>query len=264
MLTRTRAKHIVETQWFQKTVIGLIVLNAAALGLETSASIMQHVGGALKLLDGGILALFTLELLLRIYAYGWRFFLRGWNLFDFVIVGIALLPDSGALSVLRSLRILRALRLFAVVPSMRKVIGGLFRALPGIGSVATIMLLIFYIFAVMGTKLFGASFPQWFGTLGETMYTLFQIMTLESWSMGIVRPVMESHPNAWLFFITYILATTFTMLNLFIAVILNAMHADDEQAAQESRDAMKSAILEANAEMELRLTAKIDALEKRL
>jgi voltage-gated sodium channel len=256
-------RDLVEQPRFQNAIIAVIILNAITLGLETSAQVMGVIGGGLMLLDKLVLGIFVVELAMRIIAYGPRFFTKGWNLFDFTIVAISLMPDSGALSVLRSLRILRALRLFSVVPSMRKVIGGLFRALPGIGSVSMIMALIFYIFAVMATKLYGESFPEWFGTLGATMYTLFQVMTLESWSMGIVRPVMEQHAHAWLFFVSYILATTFTMLNLFIAVILNAMHDDEEKHAEESREGIKLAILEANSEMEARLMARMDALEGR-
>ncbi len=140
-----------------------------------------------------------------------------------------------------------------MVPTMRKVIEGLLAAIPGIASVASIMLLFFYVFAVVGTHLYSENFPQWFGTLGETMYTLFQVMTLESWSMGIVRPVMEQHPSAWAFFVIYILVTTFTMLNLFIAIIVNAMHSGEDELAMAARLDMKET-----------LSAEIKAMEQRL
>ena len=152
-----------------------------------------------------------------------RYFRDPWNVFDFSVVVIALLPASGPLAVLRALRVLRVLRLVTLVPSMKRVVGGLLSALPGLGSVTAIIGLIFYVSAVIATKLFGAAFPQWFGTLGESAFTLFQVMTLESWAMGIVRPVMEVFPNAWVFFLIFILASTFTLLNLFIAVIVNAI-----------------------------------------
>jgi voltage-gated sodium channel len=99
-------------------------------------------------------------------------------------------------------------------------------------------MLIYYVFAVIATKLFGADFPQWFGTIGESLFSLFQIMTLESWSMGIVRPVMEIHPHAWIFFVIFILIATFTMLNLFIAIIVNAMHSFTEEENRERREAL--------------------------
>ena len=136
---------------------------------------------------------------------------------------IALVPASGQFSVLRALRILRALRLISGVPRMRKVVEALLRAVPGIGAVAALLLLVFYVFAVIATKLFGGDFPQWFGTIGESMYSLFQIMTLESWSMGIVRPVMQLFPFAWAFFVPFIIVSSFTVLNLFIAIIVDSM-----------------------------------------
>jgi voltage-gated sodium channel len=143
--------------------------------------------------------------------------------FDFVVVAIALVPASGPLSVLRALRVLRVLRVLTIVPSMRRVVGGLLAAIPGLASIAGVLALIFYVFAVITTNLFGDRFPEWFGSIGHSLYTLFQVMTLESWSMGIVRPVMEVYPYAWAFFIPFILIATFTMLNLFIGIIVNAM-----------------------------------------
>ncbi|MEL7447314.1 MAG: ion transporter, partial [Pseudomonadota bacterium] len=139
-------------------------------------------------------------------------------------------------SVLRALRILRALRLLSVVPSMRRVIVGLFSAIPSIGTVIVMLSLLFYISAVMATNLFGDVFPQWFGSLGASLYSLFQIMTLESWSMGIVRPVMEIYPYAWAFFVPFILLTSFIVLNLFIGVIVNAMSEATEDAHDEREE----------------------------
>ena len=160
-----------------------------------------------------------------------RFFRDPWSLFDFIVVAIALIPATGNLSVLRALRILRVLRLITVVPSLRRVVGGLITALPGMGSIVVLLSLLFYVFAVMATKLFGQSFPEWFGTIGASAYSLFQIMTLESWSMGIVRPVMEQYPYAWAFFVPFIIVTTFAVLNLFIGIVVNAMQTEHEKAA---------------------------------
>ena len=190
----------------------------------------------------GLIPIFAVEILLKLIGHGWRFFRDGWNVFDFVIVGIALMPSSGALSVLRSLRILRALRLISMVPSMRKVVQALITAIPGMSSVMALILLIFFVCAVIATKLYGASFPDWFGTLGASMYTLFQIMTLESWSMGIVRPVMDVHPLAWIFFLTFILSTSFAVLNLFIGIIVDAMQSQHSQEEDNLRDAQTEAL----------------------
>jgi voltage-gated sodium channel len=239
---RAQLSALLERPAVERLVVTVIIVNAVTLGLETSAAAMALAGPLLHLVDRAALAFFVVELALRVLALGRRFFREPWNLFDFVIVGIALLPQTGGLSVLRSLRILRALRLVSAVPAMRRVVGALLSALPGMGSVAALLLLVFYVFAVMATKLFGPSFPEWFGTLGASLYSLFQIMTLESWSMGIVRPVMVAHPLAWLFFVPFILVTTFAVLNLFIAIIVNAMQAghqaDSEQLELDHREVM--------------------------
>ncbi|MEE9320379.1 MAG: ion transporter [Granulosicoccus sp.] len=217
-------------------LIALILINAIILGLQTYPDIVARSGGMLARFDSVILFVFVIEITLRIMANGWRFFRDPWGIFDFLVVGIALFPASGPFAVLRALRILRVLRLLTLVPSMRAVVGGLLGALPGLGSVIAVMALIFYVSAVMATKLFGDQFPHWFGTLGESGYTLFQVMTLESWSMGIARPVIEVFPHAWIFFVTFILIATFTMLNLFIGVVVNAMQAEhDEKKAEAQR-----------------------------
>ena len=225
----------------QNFIMGLIVINAIVLGLETVPSAMQNYGAILLVTDSVILGVFVVEILLRLFAHRLAFFRDPWSLFDFAVVGIALVPASGPLAVLRALRILRVLRLLTLVPSMRRVVGALMGSIPGMSSIGLVLLLIYYVFAVIATKLFGANFPQWFGTIGESLYSLFQIMTLESWSMGIVRPVMEVHPNAWLFFVIFILIATFTMLNLFIAIIVNAMHSFTEEENRETQAALNDA-----------------------
>ncbi len=220
---RARLRTLVETKAFERLVVTVIVVNAITLGLETSATAMAAAGPLLLALDRLALLFFCVELAVRITAYGFAFFRGPWNLFDFAIVAISLAPANEGFQVLRALRILRALRLLSVVPQMRRVVEALLAALPGMGSVVALLALVFYVFAVMATKLFGPSFPDWFGSVGHSLYTLFQIMTLESWSMGIVRPVMEKYPQAWVFFVPFILIVTFAVLNLFIALIVNAM-----------------------------------------
>jgi len=229
----------VEAPRVQYTIIALILVNAVILGLETSPTAMAHWGGPLQLLDQVILSVFVVELAVRMTAHGWRFFRDPWSIFDFIVVAIALMPAAGPFAVLRALRVLRVLRLVTMIPSMRRVVGGLLSAIPGLASVFGIISIIFYVAAVIATKIFGASFPEWFGTLGHSAYSLFQIMTLESWSMGIVRPVMEVYPYAWMFFILFILVSTFTMLNLFIAVIVNAIQSEHEIELHEKGEGEK-------------------------
>jgi voltage-gated sodium channel len=237
-IMREKIKALVTSRTWEYWIIAIIVVNAITLGLETSPLVMDRFGTVLIAIDQTILGIFVIEIALRLFAHGFRFFKDPWSLFDFFIVAIALLPSSGTLSVLRSLRILRVLRLISVVPSLRRVIGGLIAALPGMGSIVVLMALVFYVFGVMATKLFGASFPEWFGDLGASLYTLFQIMTLESWSMGIVRPVMEVYPLSWIFFVPFILCTAFTVLNLFIGIIVSAMQEEHEAEADANRQAI--------------------------
>ena len=189
------------------------------------------------IIDKIFLAIFVAELSAKIFVYRSKFHKNAWNLFDFIIVAISLIPSSGGLSVLRALRIFRALRLVSVVPSMRRVVEALLRAIPGMGSIVALLGLIFYVFAVISTKLYAETFPEWFGTIGASAYTLFQIMTLESWSMGVVRPVMELYPFSWALFVPFILVTSFAVLNLFVGVIVDASMRAHEEEREEERAA---------------------------
>lgn len=229
-----KIRTMIESAVFQNVIMAVIVVNAVVIGLETSAAAMTSFGPILIMLDRLAISIFVVEILLKLVVYRLQFFRSGWNIFDFVIVSVALLPLGGNLAILRALRIIRAFRLISAMPKMRQVVQGLLSAIPSMGSVILLLSLIFYVASVMATKLFGGAFPQWFGSVGSSLYSLFQIMTLESWSMGIVRPIMEVYPWAWAFFVPFVLVTSFVVLNLFIAIIVNAMHeeADEEQSAQ--------------------------------
>jgi len=220
---RAQCLHFISHERVQNFVMLLIVLNGVVLGLETSPGIMAQAGDWLRILDMAFLTVFVVEIALAMIAMGGNFFKSPWRVFDFLVIAIALIPTLGPLSILRAFRVLRVFRLLTISPQMRSIVSALLSAIPGMSSIIGLLVVLFYVFGVMSTQLFGASFPDWFGTLGRSMYTLFQVMTLESWSMGIVRPIMENHPYAWMFFIPFICIATFTMLNLFIAVIVNAM-----------------------------------------
>lgn len=225
---RDRLRSFLADPRFERAIIALILLNAVTLGMETSKTIMDAYGTIILWVDKAILAVFVVEILARLYAHRGAFFRDPWSLFDLAVVAIALIPATGSLSVLRALRVLRILRLITVMPSLRRVVSGLITALPGMGSITLLLGIIFYVFAVMATKLFGASFEELFGSLAASTFTLFQIMTLEGWANEIVRPVMEQYPYAWLFFIPYIVITTFMVLNLFIGVVVSAMQKETE------------------------------------
>ena len=235
---RQKLRDLTTSRRWEIFITTLIVINAVILGMMTSASIMAVAGPFLNALDVAILAVFVVEIAMRIFAFGGRFFRDPWGLFDLFVVVIALAPGSREFTVLRALRILRVLRLISVIPTLRRVVGGLIAALPGMGSVVFLMIIIFYVFSVMATSLYGETFPDWFGTVGGSAYSLFQVMTLESWSMGIVRPVMDVHPYAWAFFVPFIMITSFAVLNLFIGIIVSGMQQDVESEAAAGRDAL--------------------------
>jgi voltage-gated sodium channel len=253
MTVREKTAQILATNWVQKMIIGVILFNAVILGLESSDTIMNNAGTLIDTIDTICLWIFVLEILAKLFAQHFRFFRSGWNVFDFVIVGIALIPAAQAFSVLRALRILRVLRVVSAVPSLRRVVEGFLTALPGMGSVFMLMSLIFYIGSVIATKLFGETFPQWFGSLGHSAYSLFQIMTLESWSMGIVRPVMVEFQYAWAFFIPFIMVTTFAVVNLLVGLIVNSMQDAHHEESNAATDTYRDEVL-----------VRLEAIEKRL
>lgn len=232
---REKLRTIITHPQWEKFIMAVIIFNALTLGMQTSKTITSNWGNFLHFIDNLVLIIFVVEIVARIFVYRLAFFTRPWNWFDFIIVGIALLPTNGNLSVLRAFRILRALRLVSTVDSMRRVVDGLLTALPGMASIMALMGLIFYVFAVMSTMMFGEKHPDLFGTLGESFFTLFQVMTLESWSTGVARLVMVNFPNSWIFFAVFILTTTFAVLNLFIGIIVDAMSSEKSEELMEDR-----------------------------
>jgi voltage-gated sodium channel len=228
----------------ERVIMTLILVNAVTLGLETSKSVMAAYGPLLDTLDRLILSVFVIEIAARIVVHRLAFFRDPWSLFDFIVIGIALVPATETFSVLRSLRVLRVLRLITGIPTLKRVVAGLLAALPGMGAIVFLIGLIYYVFAVMATKLFGDTNPSLFGTLGDSLFTLFTVMTLEGWVDGVTRPVAEHHPLAWLFFVVFIVVTTFMVLNLFIGVVVNAMQAEAEKGMAAERAAEREIIHE--------------------
>ncbi|WP_055509401.1 ion transporter [Nonomuraea pusilla] len=253
MSGQERVRDVLEHRVVQRAIIAVIVVNAVTIGMETSSFLMDRAGGLLHAVDRVALAVFTVEIAARLYAYGRDFFKDPWNWFDAVIVVVALIPASGPTSVLRALRILRALRLVSAVPSMRRVVGALLNAVPGMASIIGLLVLMIYIAAVIATKLFGDIVPERFDELPRSLFTLFQIMTGDDWG-NVAQEVMRQKPWAWVFFIVYILMSTFVALNLFIAVVVNAMN-DAEPSPAESRtqddiEAMRQELAAVNAKLD--------------
>ena len=246
----TSLQTILESARVRKFITAVILFNAVILGLETSDMAMAKVGLLIGFLDRICLAIFVVELVLKLLVYRLRFFRDGWNIFDFVIVAVSLVPAAQSLSVLRILRILRVV---SVAPRLRRVVEGFITALPGMASVFLLMGIIFYIGSVISTQLFSTDFPQWFGSLAQSAYSLFQIMTLESWSMGIVRPVMEVYPYAWAFFVPFIMVTTFAVVNLLVGLIVNSMQDAHSEEADQKTDTYRDEVL-----------ARLKAIEERM
>jgi voltage-gated sodium channel len=245
---REKVKNLVESIAFQNTIISLIVFNSITIGMETSYTIMSSFGNTLLLIDKIILAVFVVEILLKLCAYGFGFFKSGWNVFDFSIVAIALLPASGSLAILRALRIFRSLRLIKNVPRLRFIVESLFHSLPSLLWIFVLLALVFYVFAVIGTKLFGTAFPEWFGNIGASLFSLFQIMTLEGWA-EISRSVMNVYPLSNIYFILFILLASYTTLNIFIAIVVNTMSEVQQKTSSESVEKIENFILDENEEL---------------
>lgn len=243
-----KIQTIVQSKSFTNFITYLIILNGITMGLETSKGFMDSFGAYTSLFNIFVISVFTIEIVMRIYVYRAAFFKDPWSIFDFSIVAISLVPLSAGFEILRVLRVLRLFRLVTVVPQMRKIVSALISVIPGMLSIAALMSLFFYIFAIMATQLYSEKFPEWFGTLGASFYTLFQIMTLESWSMGIVRPIMEVYPLAWTFFVPFIFIVTFVMVNLIVAIVVDAMSiinkVEEEHIVEEVQIANNSTSME--------------------
>jgi voltage-gated sodium channel len=247
---RERTRAFLAHRRFQQFIIGIILINAGTLGLETFPPVVERYGHLLTVVDHVALYIFVIELLAKLYVERSAFARDPWNIFDALIVGIALAPATDGLSVLRSLRILRALRLLSVVPSLRRVVSALLRAMPGMSSIVVLLSLVLYVAAVMATKLYGQAAPDRFGSLPTSLFTLYQTMTGDDWG-NIARDVMTEHPTAWIFFTIFILVCTFVVLNLFLAVVVSAMDEEDaeERAALNDTSAHTQRILDELAEL---------------
>ncbi|MEO9575334.1 MAG: ion transporter [Tateyamaria sp.] len=264
---RARLRAFLEEDRVVNTIMALIIFNAITLGIGTSDWAQANFGTLLNIIDKTVLTIFVIELLLKLYAYGLSFFRNSWNIFDLFVVSVGLLPASAGLSALRGLRVIRALRLLSVIPQMRAVVQALLDALPGMGAVIVMISIVFYVFGVMATIMYGDAFDEWFGTLGRSLYSLFQIMTLESWSMGIVRPVMVEFPMAWAFFVPFIVITAFSVLNLFIGLLVNTMQSAVEADTEAEFEQLRALVREETDQVDahvLELSEQLKELREEL
>lgn len=250
--TRQRIRTLVDSDRFNNIVFIAILASSIAIGFETY-DWGPRGDGFLETIDGMFLAVFVLEICLRIYAMEKDFFRDPWCVFDFVVVGIALIPARDFFAVFRVFRVLRAFRLVSRIPELKLVAESLIFSIRGLSAVATLLFVVTYVFAVLSTVLFQSVSPEYFGSLGRSLFSLFQVMTLESWSNGIVRDLIQE--EGWwvaVYFVVFIFMTTFTFLNMFVAIFTNtvvALEADSEVGV--------------NTELR-RLQAKMDAVMSNL
>lgn len=248
-----KIKDFVENNTFQNVILGIIAFNSIIMGLQTSPEIVKAIGPALEILDWICLGIFIVEIMLKLLAYGLKFFLSGWNIFDFVIVIISLVSGLAFLKVFRTFRVfrvfrslkalkslkgMRSLRMVSGLKNLRIIVEAIGKSIPGIFWSAILMSLVYYMFALMGTSLFGETFYDWFGTMGKSAYTLFQVMTLESWSMGISRPVMEVYGWAWIYFVSFVLIASFLIMNVVVGIVVNSI---SEVSALDIKEEIKEA-----------------------
>ena len=258
----TPLQRLVESSPFQTAVLWMILINAVILGAETFTGVKAVTGVWLTAIDRIIVYAFVVEVGLRIIAWRGAYFRLGWNVFDFLIVLVSVIASVGAstsgLGALRAFRVLRVLRVITIIPRMRVVVSALLDSIPGIASVGVVLTLIVYVFAVIAANLYGPQHPELFGDVFQAMYTLFQVMTLEGWP-DIASQVAQTHTRSWIFFLTFVLIATFTMLNLFVAIVVRVVEEDSEPVVEDVLDGQKKIRQEISA-----LREQIEALSKRL
>jgi voltage-gated sodium channel len=225
-------KRISASVVFQDLIIMVIIVNAVVLGLETSQHVMQFVGGGLYAINWTIQSIFVFEIAVRILACWPRplsFFRSGWNLFDFVVVAAAFLPVSGGFATVgRLLRLLRVTRLVSVFPQLRLIISTMLLSIPSMGHVVLLLSLLLYVYGIAGFYLFRDVDPQHWGSLGTSLLSLFQVVTLEGWA-DMQQAILPYKPWAWIFFASFIVVAVFVVINLFIAVVINNLEKAKEQ-----------------------------------
>ena len=258
------ARRVADSAAFQNFVLGVIVLTAVLIGVETSETLTARHGALFDALDALVQAVFVVEIAIRLVAHWPRplaFFRDGWNAFDFLVVAASLLPQAGTFAIVARLaRLLRVTRLVSVFPELRLIIGTMLRSIPSMGHVILLLALLLYVYGILGYHLFREDDPERWGTLGAALLTLFQMLTLEGW-VEIQEAVLVGSPWAWIFFATFVFVAVFVVVNLFIAVVINNLESVKlEQQAESDRLSAHHEVLKAIREVRERL----EDVERRL
>lgn len=247
---------------FQNAILGLIVATAVLMGIETIPGLMQTHGTLFKGINKAIQAAFVFEIVVRLAAH-WprpgRFFRDGWNVFDFVVVALSLMPSAGPMAtVARVARLLRVTRLISVHPQLRLLVETMLKSLPGLGAILMLLSMILYVYAILGVHLFREVDPERWGHLGVALLTLFEIVTLEGW-VEIMGAAGAAGGPVWLYFVSFIVLAVFLVVNLFIAVVisnLETIHQNEEPIPAGGDAELREAIAQ--------LRRQLDAVEARL
>jgi len=262
---REKVTSVVESKLFERSIITVILVNAVVLGLETSQEIMNEYGHILEVLNYIFITIFVIEMLLKLYAYHFNYFRDGWNVFDFIIVFSSLIPTGGVFTGLRILRIFRVLRiprLISGLKPLRKIVSSILRSLPGVAWTVLLMFIVYYVFAIIGIYLFSSDAPEKFGSLGTAFVTLFELMTLSSWQ-NVVIPLTEHNVWAWFYFLIFILAAAFILLNVILGIIVDSLDLQNKEEELEiieaalEPDASKEEILQSEV---LKLKVQLDQI----
>ena len=238
---RSKVRDFIDSERTQLVIVALIIINAIFLGAETFPWWRNNIGAWIGILDGLFIWIFLLEVVLKLFAHGLVFFKSGWNIFDFAIVASSLIPGNGALSALRMLRIFRTARLFGRIKNLRTIVYALLKSLPHLGWLFFVLMIIYYIFAVLATTMFGTIAPEQFGSLGKSFYSLFSLMTMEGWQDAVDS--VNSPYSRWIF-IPFMLLTSYIFLNLVVGIIVAAMEdiieQDKEKEIKEQREEIRN------------------------
>ncbi len=256
--------RLVNSGWFEYFIIGVILANAALLGLGTSSRVDRQYGDWLELGYQVALGVFIVEALLKMLALSprpFRYFQDGWNVFDFLVIVFSLVPATGQFAMITRLaRLLRVLRLMSTVKDLRLIVTALVRSIPSVGHVIMLIGILVYIYAIMGYHLFHEHDPEHWRNLGTSVLTLFNIMTLEGWTK-VMDTAMELHSMAWIYFVSFVVVGTFVVINLFIAIIINNL---DEAKKERLRD-LEGPVSREELLREIRATqTTLQRLERRL
>ena len=219
---RSSIVDLLNSNWMHGFIITLVLCNGVVLGLRTEASAAAHMGALLTFVDNLTIGILVVEVLTRFLVTGTRFFKRGWNIFDAVILSVSVYAIVYDIQVLEALRIMLLFRIIELIPTMKHVVEAIKRAVEGLTNAVILLLVVFYTFSVAATHLFGAIADEQFGNVGRAMFTLFQVMAFDNLG-DIIRPLMAKEPWAWAFFVVFLILTAFSILNLFIGIIVQAM-----------------------------------------